>query len=314
MRKKVVRNALLFLLFMALLGLELIWIDRLFLLKETGGVQLHFSQLRRNSVDTVFIGTSHQYCSIDPDLLYDEFGINTYMLATSGQTLPMSYYAAMEAIAYQHPKRIIFEVCYAANGLITINNEMSHYFFDGMPLCKAKKLAIDELIEKEDQIYFYLPLGLYHGRWKELRQVDFLNDEVSKRGGQKADNMVSIHDIAVLADPSEKEELPEHMEEWLEKIATLCRENQVELILYVAPYIVSDGEDAENIESTKRVQRIFNTVGDIASRNGLEYHNLFYELDEIGFDQETDWADTQHLNQNGQAKLTRYMAQKGYIR
>ena len=56
------------------------------------------------------------------------------------------------------------------------------------------------------------------------------------------------------------------------------------------------------------------TVGDFAAERGLEWHNLFYELDEIGLDNATDWMDTQHLNQNGQAKFTRYMAEQGYVR
>ncbi|MBP5733549.1 MAG: hypothetical protein J6W66_06990, partial [Lachnospiraceae bacterium] len=74
MKKQIVRNVILCILFFVILCLMLLGIDRLFLLKSTGGVQLRFSELRRDSVDTIFIGTSHQYCSIDPDILYDEYG------------------------------------------------------------------------------------------------------------------------------------------------------------------------------------------------------------------------------------------------
>ena len=312
MKKQIVRNVILCILFFVILCLMLFGLDRLFLLKSTGGVQLRFSELRRDSVDTIFIGTSHQYCSIDPDILYDEYGINCFSLATSGQTLPMTYYATMEAIQYQHPKRIIFEVCYMGNGLIVIDNEMSHYFFDGMPLCEAKKLAIEELVAKEDQIYFYLPFGLYHTRWKELSKVDFTNEETSKRGAYHSDVVVPNTDIP-LVHPLETEDIPDRMVEYLDKIVELCKENDIELILYVAPFNgLYEGEFFD--ESVKNSQRIFNSVGEYATSIGLEWHNLFYELDEIGFDNETDWMDRQHLNRNGQAKLTRYMAEKGYIR
>ena len=37
-------------------------------------------------------------------------------------------------------------------------------------------------------------------------------------------------------------------------------------------------------------------------------------LKEIGLDDASDWMDRQHLNCNGQAKLTRYMADRGYVR
>ncbi|MBR3469701.1 MAG: hypothetical protein IKH28_08410 [Lachnospiraceae bacterium] len=314
MAKKVLRNIVLTIIFIAILCFGLFWLDRIFLLKDTGGVQLRFSSLKRDSVDTVFVGTSHLFCGIDPDILYEEYGINSFMLATSGQTLPMTYYATMEAIQYQHPKRIIFEVCYVANGLITISNEMSHYFFDGMPNCEAKKLALEELVAKEDRIYFYLPFGIYHTRWKELEKKDFLNNEVSERGGVHFDRTYNMTSDIPLVHPMETEEMPEGMEEWLEKIVALCKENQVELILCVAPYNSQYEYDEYTIEDLKRSERVFNTVGDFAAERGLEWHNLFYELDEIGLDNATDWMDTQHLNQNGQAKFTRYMAEQGYVR
>ncbi|MBO4750349.1 MAG: hypothetical protein J5546_08530 [Lachnospiraceae bacterium] len=312
MTKRILRNIILSIVFFALLCVMLWGLDRLFLLKSTGGVQLRFSELKRDSIDTVFIGTSHLFCSIDPDLLADEYGLNTFMLATSGQTLPMSYYATMEAIEYQHPKRIIFEACYMANGLTVIDNEMSHYFFDGMPLCKAKKLAIEELIEEEDRIYFYLPFGVYHTRWKELGKVDFTNEETSKRGAFHSDRVAHNTDIP-LVHPLETAEIPDHMIEYFDKIVELCKENDVELILYVAPF---NGlyEDEYCDESIKNTQRIFNAVGEYATERGLEWHNLFYELDELGLDNDTDWMDRQHLNNNGQAKFTRYMADHGYVR
>lgn len=56
--------------------------------KSNGLVQDRFAQLEKDSVDLVFIGTSHQFCSIDPDIIYNEYGVESYMLATSAQTVP----------------------------------------------------------------------------------------------------------------------------------------------------------------------------------------------------------------------------------
>ena len=110
----------------------------------------------------------------------------------------------------------------------------------------------------------------------------------------------------------EKQEMPEEMLPYMERLISLCRENDVKLIWYVAPFnALSNDEDA--IADLFRRQRIFNWLGEYAAQNQIPFINLFYELDEIGFDYQRDFMDSQHLNCYGQDKLTRYMAEKGYF-
>lgn len=312
MRKKLIKNALLFLTFAALLLLELFWLSEILQKKEASGVQTKFAKYKKDSVDTVFIGNSHQYCSINPDLLKEEYGLETFMLATAAQTVPMSYYAAMEAVEFQHPSRIIFEVSYCANDFRTVTPEMSHYFFDGMPRCKARRLALDDLIE-EGRIYFELPLGTYHGRWKELSQADFGGETVSDRGGVHYEEVVYNNEIP-LVDVEETLPMPEEMEKYMDLLVEYCKSQQIELILYVAPFNTLYAGDDAMLEDLLRRERIFNYVGEYAMERDIEFHNLFYELDGIGLDGMTDWMDRQHLNCNGQAKFTRYVADMGYVR
>mgnify|MGYP003295589952 CR=1 FL=1 len=130
--------------------------------KEFSGVQDKFAQLEPDTVDVVFIGNSHQFCSISPEILYEKYGVNSFMLATSAQTVPMSYYAAMEAIELQHPKVIVFEVSYCANNFRTVSDEMTHCFFDGMPACEARKAGLEDLVEKDERIHYYLNFAILH--------------------------------------------------------------------------------------------------------------------------------------------------------
>ncbi len=279
--------------------------------KSNGLVQDRFAQLEKDSVDLVFIGTSHQFCSIDPDIIYNEYGVESYMLATSAQTVPMSYYAAMEAIELQHPRVIVFEVCYLGNDFRTVTDGMSHAFFDKMPRCKARKLALEDLIEKEDRIYYYLPIGLFHNRWKELKEDDFKRDITGKRGGFHSEEVNNNWAIP-LVDPEEKESMPEEMQAYLEKMVKLCEENNVELILYCAPFNSLYDND-ETREHLFHKQKIFNGVGDFAKEHGLRYYNMFYEYGNVGLDFTHDFMDSQHLNCYGQAKFTRYMMDRGYF-
>lgn len=311
MRKKIVINTILFMLFVA--GLVAILYCANFVLrhKEYAGVQDKFAALEENSIDIVFVGSSHQFCSISPEILYDEFGIESFMLATSAQTVPMSYYAAMEAIELQNPDMIVFEVSYLANDFRTVTDEMSHCFFDGMPECEAKYLGIGDLIEEENRINFYVLLGTYHSRWKELTEKDFSMAQFTDRGGVYYENVVYNPPIQVIS-KTETEPIPEEMEKYLDKMVTLCAENDVELVLYAAPFNTLYESDYET-EMLNMRQRMFNYVGEYAKGHNLRYYNLFYEIAEIGLNDETDWMDRQHLNCNGQAKLTRYMVQNGYL-
>ena len=199
MKKHVLRNGLLFLIFLVGMFLLLTRLDFVLRQKEYAGVQDYFAKIPKDSIEIVFVGNSHQFCSISPEVLYEEYGIESFMLATSAQTIPMSYYAAMEAIELQHPETIVLEVSYCANDFRTVTDEMSHCFLDGMPDCEAKRLAIDDLIEEEEKIYYYLPLGLYHSRWKELTENDYAITSVTERGGVYYEDVKPNQQIPVIS-------------------------------------------------------------------------------------------------------------------
>ena len=302
---------ILFLLFWAVLIPAVFRISYVLREKEGTNIQDNFKQLEPDSVDMIFIGSSHQFCTINPDLLYEEYGINSFMLATSAQTIPMSYYATMEAIELQHPKAIVLEALYCTNDFRTVTPEMSHTFFDGMPRCEARKLAIEDLIEPEEQIYYYLNLGRYHTRWKDLGQKDFMSNLNSPRGRYYSEETKYNWRIPVIS-KDEKEPMPEEMLKYLDMLVELCKENKVELIMYVAPF--NSLYDEENTrEDLFRRQRIFNWLEDYTEEKGLRYYNLFYEISEMNLDGMTDYKDSQHFNCYGQEKVTRYMAEKGYL-
>ena len=308
---KIIKNVILSIVFLALLVFLLGRVMYVFRDKRDNWRQDNFAQLPKDSVDVIFVGNSHQFCSVNADILYDEYDINGFMLATPAQTVPMSYYAVMEAIELQHPEAIVFEVCYCANDFRTVLPELSHSFFDGMPNCRAKREGISDLIEEEQQVYYYLNFGRYHSRWKSLEEEDFQSDLTSPRGTFFSNNIEPNWSIPVIS-PEEKKEIPEEMLRYLKMMMELCRENNVKMIWYAAPFNALKDEEAYYEDIFER-QRMFNRVGDYAEEWGIPYYNLFYELDQIGFDWERDFLDTQHLNCYGQEKLTRYMADKGYF-
>jgi len=279
--------------------------------KEYEGAQDKFKKWDPQHADIVFVGNSHQFCSINPDILYDEYGLETFMLSTSGQTVPMSYYAAMEAIELKKPDTIVFEICYVANDFRTLEG-MDHCFFDGFPRCKARKLALNDLVDTKQRIFYLIPLGMFHSRWDELTESDFKDFPLSDRGGFINQNTANNWDIPI-RDPSVTKPMPEEMEKYLGLMIDLCKENDVDLILYVAPFNGMYMDDEHSTSDILERQSIFNYTGEYAKEKGVEFHNLFYEIDSIGLRSDSDWMDSQHLNASGQIKFTRYMMNKGYL-
>lgn len=311
MKKRVCLDILIFSIFLAGLFLVLSKVDFVLRQKQYAGMQDNFAKFEKGSMEIVFIGNSHQFCSISTEILAEEYGIESFMLSSSAQTIPMSYYAAMEAIELQQPEKIVLEVSYCANDFRTVTDEMSHCFFDGMPNCKAKRLAIQDLIKEEDRIYYYLPLGLYHNRWKELTKDDFSITQVTARGGVYYEDVKYNSEIPMISE-DQTEAMPAEMEKYMDLLVELCKENDVKLILYVAPFNTLWGSEQE-IEDLYRRQRIFNYISGYAEKNQVPYYNLFYEQEALGLNGETDWMDTQHLNYLGQRKMTEYMVRNGYL-
>ncbi len=144
-----------------------------------------------------------------------------------------------------------------------------------------------------------------------MTEADYDRVVTGKRGAFRSSEVANNWAIPVVPRDDVKE-MPEEMKAYLEKMIELCKNEGVELILYCAPFN-SMYLDEASIESLFETQRVFNGVADVANEHGLRYYNMFYEIDQMGLDYSTDFMDSQHFNENGQAKFTRYMMDKGYF-
>ena len=72
-----------------------------------------FYNMEKDTVDVLFLGTSHSYCGFSPQDFYDLHGIRSYNLGSSRQGIWLSYYWLKEALKTQKPKIVVKEVHYA---------------------------------------------------------------------------------------------------------------------------------------------------------------------------------------------------------
>ena len=124
----------------------------------------------KNSLDVVFVGSSHLMCGVYPMELYREYGIAAYDYTSSALVLPQAYYQVAEALRTQTPEVLVLDISGVAYSNTKVGSpEYVHVQLDNMKWSLNKITAIHDLIEDPgDRLEYYFPLLKFHTRWKEL--------------------------------------------------------------------------------------------------------------------------------------------------
>ena len=196
----------------------------------------------KDSLDIVFVGSSQLFSTIIPDVLWEEYGITSYVFGGSEQTFSISYYYIMEALKYQNPKAIVLETVFCNWGEMP-REAVVRINFDDMRWGKAKIEGIMNNTEPDDWQYYFVELSKYHSRWSTLDATDFKIKEIyygqnpykgwSYYGEGDTSMDFSVDDNVLNC--TEIKELDETAMQWLDKIIDLCAKNGVQLILLKTP-------------------------------------------------------------------------------
>lgn len=258
-----------------------------------------FYSLDRDSIDVISLGSSHGYTSIQPNILWKEFGMTSYVLCSPQQPIAMSYYLLKEALNYQHPKVVLLESYYMRTDSWELEVPL-RFALDGMRMGKTKLEAIMDLrkdLSWKEKISYCLPFFKYHSRWNSLEDRDF-NAKTYLKGSVLSYNVYSQEDPGL---PDKRKRISKGVREYLEKIIQLCDENDIQLIIYATPYGVVDTQ-----EKYLRRQAINLSLEKYCARQDIPF--LFYQkTGEAQIDFAEDFSDATHLNAKGAAKITRHL-------
>lgn len=252
--------------------------------------------------DVIFIGDCEVYENFTPALLWQEYGINSYIRGSAQQLIWQSYYLLEDTLRYEKPKAVVFNVL-----SMKYNEPQKEAYnrmtLEGMRWSVSKVRDIQaSMMPEEHFIEYVFPILRYHARWSELNGDDlkyaFHTPKISHNGYYMRVDVKPAENVPegkVLADYS----FGENAWSYLEKMTELCRENDIQLILIKAPslYPYWYPEWEEQIE-------------DYAASNDLTYINFLERTDAIGLDYSTDTYDAGlHLNLSGAEKVTRDLGQ-----
>ena len=77
--------------------------------KDTPGIETLYTS-EKDSIDVIFIGSSHSFCSLNTGILWNDYGIASKNIGDSGQRFPTSYYYLLDALKTQNPKVVFIEL------------------------------------------------------------------------------------------------------------------------------------------------------------------------------------------------------------
>lgn len=272
-----------------------------------------FYDLKRDSVDVLFLGSSHGVTTFLPQEIYNRYGITSYNLSCEQQGMVTSYYWLKEALRYQSPKVVVLECYFCFPYMVDepLNSEESYTrkamdFMRWSPVKAEAVRTICEIDDKQDVRSYYFPNVRYHTRWENLDRNDYTYKDMASHSEMKgfaplyfylgeAGEGFEPHDMNATDDVAQMQPL---MQEYLEKINDLCKEKDISLILTITPAV------SANIE-------MCNAVRDYADENGCSFisfnsQEVYRQMD---YEIAKDNCDDGHPNIWGAVKVSDYMGE-----
>ncbi len=251
--------------------------------------------------DVIFVGDCEVYESFIPAVLWEKYGISSYVRGSAQQLVWQSYYLLEETLKYETPQAVVFNVMALKYGEPQ-REAYNRMTIDGMRWSSSKVGTIKaSMTEDESFIEYLFPLLRFHSRITELGADDFRYmfdaPSVSHSGYLMQTGVVPQTDFS--AGRTELDyEIDENAWQYLDMMRELCDERGVQLILVKAP--TNSWMYWWHDEREEQVQ-------DYAREHELPYYNFIPLADEIGIDWSTDTYDAgAHLNVYGAEKLTDY--------
>ena len=286
-------------LFLLVLGVMIYGAYGIYSWKDTSGDYLSSTQQLYHTpdqtMDVVFAGSSHCYCTIYPAYLWERSGIAAFDMAVSGQDKASTYHMLVELCKTQSPKAVWVDLY----GLLLDRQGIEGNTYRNMLAMRTSKNSIElirEYVEPERQMDFFLKWPIVHTRFWEIGKYDFVQYEPSLygRGG-----VYQWGQREILKGDFETEKvatLDEKNLAWLERLRELSAKEGFDLYFFVAPFDILEEE-----------QEIINAAGQYAAQNDIPFFDFNKMGEELGLDYAVDFRESYHLNAYGAEKVTEFV-------
>ena len=251
--------------------------------------------------DIAFVGSSHVYRGINPQLIYDEIGVTSVNVSTSSQDIMGSYWLLRKDLRSHCPQVVFVEVpTWEADARETYALWNFHEYD------YLKYLAYFDLKNDEFDINDANRFLAFRTEYNSITKSDF--DYVAGEGQLKSDRWYNA--VYSSTKKISKEEVANRYEvegfydstktyEYVDKIISLANEKNIKLVFFNAPWLV-----------TKFVDEFYNELALYIEAKGIDFLNYsdLHNEDSV-FDLSTDFSDENHLSYIGGIKFSKILCE-----
>ena len=261
-------------------------------------IREYYSSAKDHNI--IFIGDCEVFGSFSPVILWEEFGLTSFVRGSAQQLVWQSYYVLEETLRFERPDIIVFSVL-AMQYSEPQNEAYNRLTLDSMRWSTSKVRAISaSKTEDENWMSYIFPFFRFKDRWREINSDDFRyffrRPQATSNGFiLRADTRPHTGFIPNIPRRASYAfgEKPMY---YLEKITALAAYHEIPLILIKAPTIFPNWPPQWN----EQIQLF-------AMNNNLRYINFLDYITEIGLDFSAHTFDMGYtLNVFGAERLTRF--------
>ena len=289
-------------------------------------IMFHDLYTSDENIDVLFLGSSHCYRSINPEITDQFFGKNTFNAGTSTQSLDATYALLVEAEKTNEIEEVYLEMFYFIMGEdYSERDKLTHmyivsdymkpslnraiYILNGSP----KEHWVNGFILSRRESLRTLEKGYLKKVWDFKNTQDYRNyapvvnsDEYYYlKGFVYNDKGISNH--ADLIDrqfePIKEPQLSEDDMKYLEKIINYCNKKHIKLNLFSSPM------QDQRLEMVGNYDLYISQMQDFAKENGIEYIDFNLMKYEHFSYEDTLYMDSTHLNGPGANQFTKIFSQ-----
>ena len=264
-----------------------------------------FYEAEKNSLDIVTMGSSAIYRYFHNPVLWEEYELTSFNMATSDQPIEVLENLVDEVHKTQSPQLFIVET---RQFLTSETNEGKidevalRRVTDNMNYSWNRIDLINKTVKDWSSRWtHYLDIIYYHDNWEsfDVHALEYYdNKEPHRLNGWRNVLTVKKQRMPQNKEIKERKKVSPTSESVLRSFLEKCKEEEIKVLFVASPWKLSENKMKQN-----------NYIGDIIREYGFDFLdcNLLYE--EIGLDPKTDFYNKRHTNMWGAEKFTRYVAE-----
>ena len=274
-----------------------------------------FYKLPPNTLNMVFVGSSHSYCTFDPENFDSILGIQSFQMGTPLQHPDTSYFSLKEILKYQKPKVAVIEVYWdmldddfdmkQANSFFEVLKDDSlkkEYIKDVFPI--GEKVKYNLLPMKYQQDYFAYEADAMDKEIQEKYGVSKEKNEETNGVEKYVSKGYVFSDIVLPKKEYDETNQFKNLDgkkwnvsnkqvDYLRKSIELCKENDINVVLVTAPVA------NVSMEYIKNYEKINNWFLNFSKENGVKYIDYNIINKEENLLKNENFRDDAHLNDSG---------------